>query len=219
VTITSPCSAKHLPGVLACILGIWGGQPSQWTLAAQSPQATDPCAVTQEEIEQRARYLALKADIGEQAKVNFSLLTKSKSTEDKLRSLQLDVIRTNPGKTRDELIAIFHEHQKEFGAALQKQAIDSARAALLPTLRNDALQELIDECKKVQMAKDLGIEVTDNEVRALIKTMAARNKMTYEEFALHLKGMGIDIATVAERIRGTTLGDLIRRMRPGSSPP
>ena len=31
--------------------------------------------------------------------------------------------------------------------------------------------------------------------------LAERNKMTHEQFAQHLKGMGVDISTMPERIR------------------
>jgi peptidyl-prolyl cis-trans isomerase SurA len=142
--------ATYLP-TLALMLAVWGVQPSD--LAAQSASKPDELsgvlaeqlAITEDEIEQRARLLALSANIGSQAKENFQRLVKSKSTEDRLRALQQEVIDANPGKTREELIAIFQERQKGFGAALQKQAVEEAREALMPKLRRAAREELVSE--------------------------------------------------------------------------
>ena len=149
--------AKRVLAALAPMLVIWGVQPSD--LAAQSACPPPPAefeeadaaatvngqTITHGEIEERARLLALSADINKEAKENFQRLVKAQSTKDKLRSLEEDVVHSNPGKSRDELIAIFRERQKELGLALQKQAIESARCGLLPKLRQDAKEELITE--------------------------------------------------------------------------
>jgi len=75
------------------------------------------------------------------------------------------------------------------------------RAAMMPKLRKEAQEELIDERLKLQEAKRGGIEITDTDVRRMMKSLADRNKMTEEQFAQHLKGMGVDIATMNERTR------------------
>jgi peptidyl-prolyl cis-trans isomerase SurA len=168
--------------------------------------------VTGYQIEQRARFMALNANINDQVKENFQRLLKAESTEAQLRALQEDVVRNNQGKSRDELMAIYQERQKQFGATLQKQAIDSARSVVLPRLRKDAREELIDERLKVQAAKKLGIEVTDEDVKRILGDVADRNKMTYEQFGQHLKSTGIDIATMGERFRAQKAWrDLISR--------
>jgi peptidyl-prolyl cis-trans isomerase SurA len=217
-------SAAWFAAALGFALGIWGAQGSDWSAAAQSqaPQksaaaAAEPAAVsrgqqgivvvvndeaiTAYEVDQRARFLALSANVGEKAKESFQRLIKAENTETQLRALQQDVIRSNPGKSRDELIAIFQERQKQFGMALQKQALDNARAGILPRLRTDAREELIDERLKLQAARKLGVEVADGEVKTLVGELAGRNKMTYEQFAQHLKGLGVDIATMSEKLR------------------
>jgi len=221
----------RLGAILAFGLGLWGWHTSEWSLAAQSEsqkwtaraaparseEAKAPAAalkgqqgivvvlndeaITAYDIEQRARFLGLSANLGEQAKENFQRLVKAESTEAQLRALQEDVVKSNPGKSREELIAIFQERQKQFGMALQKQALDSARAVLLPKLTKDAREDLIEERLKVQAAKKLGIEVTDADVKGHIKDVAERNKMTYDQFAQHVKGMGVDIATMGEKFR------------------
>ena len=95
--------------------------------------------------------------------------------------------------------------QKEFAIKLQQHdrpaASGSARAALLPKFRKEAQEELIEERLKLQEAKRIGIEVTDDEVKRVMKGIAERNKMTEEQFAQHLKGLGVDIATMRERIQ------------------
>ena len=157
--------------------------------------------ITAYAVEQRARFLALNANVGEQAKENFQRLVKSESTKERFRELQEEVLRTHKGKTREQMLAIFQERQKQLGMALQKQALDSARSVLLPRLRKEAKEELIDERLKVQAAKKHGIEVTDDEVNGIIKGLADRNKMTTDEFKQHLTGMGVDIATLGDRFR------------------
>jgi peptidyl-prolyl cis-trans isomerase SurA len=206
-------------------MGIWGWQPAQ--LAAQSQPSRKSAAASQTggpkaptasrthgivvvvndevitayDIDQRARLLGLGANISAQAKAHFNRLVKAESTEAQLKALQQEVIRANQGKSREEVIAIFKERQKQFGMRLQKQAVESARAALLPKLKKDATEELIDDRLKLQAAKKHGIEVSDDQVKTLLKRLADRNKLSYEAFATHLKGMGVDIAAMGEKFR------------------
>jgi peptidyl-prolyl cis-trans isomerase SurA len=190
---------------------------SKWAASTDKPDRSGPAAasrgqqgivvvvnddaITAYEIEQRARFLAITANVGEQAKAQFQQLVKSQGTEERMRALQQEVIRSNPGKTREQLIAIFQERQKEFGLSLQKQALEGARAAVLPKLKKDAREELIEERLKLQEAKRLGIEVNDEDVKGMIKDLATRNKLTYEQFAQNIKGMGVDITTMGEKFR------------------
>ena len=223
--------------VLALALGLWGWPPAggvaaqtagKWAATAKSDTAKSPPsssrggqgivvvvnddAITAYEIEQRARFLGLSANVGAQAKEAFQRLVKSDSTEQQLKALQQEVIRSNPGKTREQLIAIFQERQKEFGLSLQKQALESARSSLLPKFKKDAREELIDDRLKLQAAKKLGIEVTDKDVKTLLTDIASRNKMTYEQFAQHLKSSGVDINTMGEKFRAQKAWrDLIAR--------
>jgi peptidyl-prolyl cis-trans isomerase SurA len=157
--------------------------------------------ITAYAVEQRARFLALNANIGTQAKDNFQRLVKSESTSARLRALQDQVLKENRGKSRVEVLAIFQEKLMQFGMELQKQALEGARASVLPRLRKEAKEELIDERLKTQAAKKIGIEVTDAEIDTIVKGLASRNQMTKEQFAQHLKGTGVDISTLIERFR------------------
>jgi peptidyl-prolyl cis-trans isomerase SurA len=158
-------------------------------------------AITAYEIEQRARLLGLSANISEQAKANFQRLIKSPDLEEKMKELQREVITSNPGKSREQLIAIIQERQKQIGMSLQKQAVEGARASIMPKLKKDAREELIDDRLKVQAAKKHGVEVTDDDVKGMMKGLAERNKLTYDGFAQQLKGMGVDINTMMEKFR------------------
>jgi len=221
--------AQRLAVLGALALGLWGWHSGEWSAVAQStpPKRTAKAApgegpppavskgqhgivvvvndeaITARDIEQRARFMGLNSNITDQAKEAFQRLIKAESTQAAMQKLQEEVIRSNPGKSREELIAIFQERQKQLGMALQKQAVESARAGLLPKLQKDAREELINERLKLQAAKKLGVEVTDAEVKSLLKEVAERNKMTYEEFAKHLNGMGVDIATMGEKFRAS----------------
>jgi len=157
--------------------------------------------ITGYQIDQRARFLSLSTNLSEQVKENFQRLVKAESTNTKFRAIQEEVVRANQGKSREQIIAIFQERQKQFAMNLQKQALDSARAGILPKLKNNAKEELIDERLKLQEAKKLGIEVSDADVKRFLQGLAESNKMTHDQFALHLKGMGVDISTMAERMR------------------
>jgi peptidyl-prolyl cis-trans isomerase SurA len=226
-----------LAASLALALGWSGWRTADWSAAAQStppkkltakaepPDATSPAAVkairlikvnddviTAYDIEQRARFLGLGTDISEKAQENFKKLLKADSTEARLKELQAEVVRGNPGKSREELIAIFQERQKAFGMELQKQAVESARAVLLPKLKTIAKEELIDDRLKLQAAKKLGIDVPDDDVKAYLSDLAGKNKMTYEQFAKHLKGINVDIATMGDKFRAQKAWrDLISR--------
>ncbi len=157
--------------------------------------------VTAYQIEQRARFLSLSTNLSEQVKENFQRLVKAESTNTQFRAIQEEVVRANQGKSREQIIAIFQERQKQFATNLQKQALDSARAGILPKLRKNAKEELIDERLKLQEAKKLGIEVSDADVKRFLQGLAESNKMTHDQFAQHLKGMGVDISTMAERMQ------------------
>jgi peptidyl-prolyl cis-trans isomerase SurA len=157
--------------------------------------------VTGYEIEQRSRFMALNANIGERVNENFKRMVQAESTNKQLRAILDQVIRSNPGKSREQIGAIFEERKKQFALSLQKHAIESARAGLVPRFRKEAKEELIEERLKLQEAKRLGIEITDAEVSSIMKGIVDRNKMTEAQFTQHLKGEGVDVSTMRERFR------------------
>ena len=157
--------------------------------------------VTGYEIQQRAKFIALNADVREQVKENFKRMVQAESTNKQVRAILEEVIRANPGKSREQVSAIFEQRKTQFALSLQKQATDSARAGLIPKFKKEAQEELIEERLKLQEAKRIGIDITDDDVKRMMKSLSERNKMTEEQFAQHLKGLGVDIATMQEKTR------------------
>jgi peptidyl-prolyl cis-trans isomerase SurA len=157
--------------------------------------------VTAYEIEQRARFLSLSANIGDKVKENFKRLAEQESTNQQLRTIMQEVIDSNKGKSPEQLRTIFEEKKKQFSMNLERQAIEGARSGLVPQMRKGAQEELIEERLKLQEAKKNGIEVSDDEVRRVLKGLAENNKMTEEQFIQHLKGLGVDATTLKERFR------------------
>ena len=168
--------------------------------------------VTAYEIEQRARFMSLSSNIGDKVKENFKRLAELDSTNQQLRRIMQEVMEGNPGKSPDQLRALFEERKKQFSMNLERQAIEGARSGLIPQMRKGAQEELIEERLKLQEAKKNGIEVTDDEVGRVFKGLAESNKMTEDQFVQHLKGLGVDANTLKERFRAM-LGwrELIRR--------
>src|SRR5581483_7159846 len=93
-----------------------------------------------------------------------------------------------------------------------RQAIESAKASLVPSFKKKALEELIEERLKLQEAKRLNITVTSEEADRYFKGIAERNKMTEQQFAEHLKSQGIDASTMKARLQAQSAWrDVIRR--------
>ena len=157
--------------------------------------------ITAYEIEQRARLLAMQSNLGERAQENFKRLIQLESTNQRLREILQETIQANPGKSREQVLAIFEERKTQFALSLQKQSVESARASVIPTLRKAALEDLIEELVKLQEAKRVGIVVEESEIETHFKGLAERNKMTPAQFLQHLHSMGIEGATIKARMR------------------
>jgi peptidyl-prolyl cis-trans isomerase SurA len=69
------------------------------------------------------------------------------------------------------------------------------------TSRQDALEELIDEKLKLQIAKRYKLEITKAEVDATFANMAARTGGTPEQFTQALAGAGVTAEMVKNRIK------------------
>lgn len=158
--------------------------------------------ITAYEIEQRARLMALGSDIQSRAQEAMKRLATSEAVNARWKQIVQDTIKQYQGsKTREQIIAIIQEKQKAYSVGLQKQAVEGARAAVLPGLREKAKQELIEEQIKLQDAKRNGAMPENSMVDDLVKDIAQRNKMNLQQFAQHFGGMGIDISTLKSRFR------------------
>jgi len=168
--------------------------------------------VTAFEVEQRQRLMALQSNIGERAQENMKRLAQSEATQQRFRAQAEEIIRANQGKPREQIMALIEQSKAQFAQSLQRQAVESARASVLPGLKKAALEELIEERLKLQEAKRLNISPDEAQVDGVIKTLAERNKMTPQQFAQHLGTMGADVNTMKSRYRAQfAWAELIRR--------
>ena len=160
--------------------------------------------VTGYEVQQRASFLAVSgggAGITERARENLKAYAQQESTNQRMRAILEETVRDNPGKTREQVLAAFEERKKAFVLSLQRQAVESAKSALIPKFKKQALEELIDERLKLQEAKRLTLSVGEEEADKVFKGIAERNKMTEAQFTEHLKSQGIDARTMKGRLR------------------
>jgi peptidyl-prolyl cis-trans isomerase SurA len=158
--------------------------------------------ITAYQIDQRANFIGLNAgaggpDIKAKAEARWQQIIKDPKTNERFQEL----LRQKQVQTREEAQAL----QKQYIMSLQQSMIEQikreARAGAMPKLKSTARDELIDERIKLQEAKKAGVEVSDAEVKRFLTDLAGRNKLSYEQFVQHLKGAGVDIATVGERFR------------------
>ncbi|HRK17373.1 MAG TPA: SurA N-terminal domain-containing protein [Hyphomicrobiaceae bacterium] len=167
--------------------------------------------VTQYEVLQRARLLSLNG-IGEKAQENFKRLAQSEDTNRRFRAIIEDIVRANQGKSREHIIGLIEARKKVFAQSLQQQALESARGAAVLRVTKEAQEEIIEEKLKLQEARRLGVEVSDDDVARVIKGLAAQNKVSEAQFAQNLARMGVDISTMKARYKANlSWRDVIRR--------
>lgn len=157
--------------------------------------------ITAYEVEQRQRLMGMGADIREKVQATFKSLIQRPQTSERLKEILNETINANKGKTKEQIIAIFEERKKQYALSLQKQAIESARASVLPGVKKQALDELIDERLKMQEAKRLNVGITDEDADRIVKGIAERNKMTLEQFRAQLASQGTDLNAMRQRFR------------------
>jgi peptidyl-prolyl cis-trans isomerase SurA len=207
---TPPKSAAIKPGGDGTEGKIKGGGQSIAVLVNDEP-------ITGYEITQRQRLMGMgNANIGERAQANFKSLIKSKSTNDRLKAILEKTIKENAGKSREEIVAIFERRKTEFAKSLQQEAVESARQSVLPALRKEAMEELIEERLKLQEAKRLNVVVGEEEVDKIMRSIAEKNKMTDAEFAVHLKKMGADVNVMRNRFKASMSWQEVVRRRFGA---
>lgn len=168
--------------------------------------------ITAYEIEQRQKLMSSGSDIGRRAAEKFNAMIKAESTTVRLKEILAETIKANEGKSREQVLAAFENRKKQFALNMQQQAVESARAAVLPTLRQAAIDELIDDRLKLQEAKRLNVVAEEEEVNKIMRGIADRNKMTEPEFKQHLKKIGADANAMRDRFRvQLSWNELIRR--------
>lgn len=168
--------------------------------------------ITAYEIDQRAALMGLSANIGPKAQEAFKRIAQNPSTNARLKAILEETIRANQGKSRQQIIAAFEARKKAFVIQIQKQALSTARAGVLPGLRAKATEELIEEKLKLQEGKRLSIVITKDEVDKLFKGIADRNKLSLDKFIGQLRSQGIDPETMKARMKaGMVWRDVLRK--------
>lgn len=171
--------------------------------------------ITAYEVDQRGRLLALSANIGDyirsNAKSRWEKLVKNPKINDEFRAY---ATKRNP-QSREELKKIQQEFIKGKQKAMMEQLQREARAQAVRGTEKQAIKELVEERLKLQEAKRNNVVAGDDEVNKIIAGIAERNKMTADQFAKHMGGMGVDIATMRQRFRATVSWNSVVRRRFG----
>ncbi|MGD9668241.1 MAG: peptidylprolyl isomerase [Hyphomicrobiaceae bacterium] len=202
----------------AMFSGFFGSGPRQ-AHAASSEHAivvlVNDEPITAYEVEQRGRMLALSANIGDyirsNAKSRWEKLVKNPKINDEFRAY---ATKRNP-KSREELQKIQQEFIKGKQKAMMEQLQSEARAQAARGTEKQAIKELVEERLKLQEAKRNNVVATDDEVNKIISGIAQRNKMTIDQFAKHMAGSGVDIATMRQRFRAMVSWNAVVRRRFG----
>lgn len=209
---TAPTKPKPRPKHAATKSHDAGSAPSSARSGERIFLLVNDEAVTAREVEQRARFLGASTNVAPKAQEIFKRLASSEATNAKFRSQAEEIIKQNQGKSRDQIIAMIEKMKAEMGASLQRQALEQARGADAPKYRDAAIEEIIEEKLKLQEAKKEGVEVSEEEVNRIIKSMAERSKQTEAQFAAGLKSSGIDINTMKARFKAAfAWREVIRR--------
>lgn len=168
--------------------------------------------ITAFEIEQRQRMLSGGSGIAEQAKAKFQSLIRGPTAQAKLKAIQEEAIKSNPGKSRDQIIEIIKARSQAYALTLQKQAIEGAKASINPAVRQAAIDQLIDEKLMIQEARRLGVLATEEDIDKYINDKATKNKTTKEKFIAQFKGAGIDIESMRQLYRAQmSWADAVRK--------
>jgi peptidyl-prolyl cis-trans isomerase SurA len=86
-----------------------------------------------------------------------------------------------------------------------------------PAVRQEVIEDLIDEKLKVQVAKRYKFEVPDNEIETSYADMSRRMRLTTDQLTQSLAQAGVDVATLKARIRSDLTWQAIIRGRYKSS--
>lgn len=158
--------------------------------------------ITAYEIEQRASFIALQGgggggDFKAKAEARWKSIVQDPKTNERFKEL----LRKNNVQTQEEARALQTKYVKDLQARMVDQLKREARAGAVAGSRVKAQNELIEEKLKLQEAKRLNAVTDEAEVTRIVSGIAERNKMTIDQFAQHMKGMGVDINTMKARFR------------------
>jgi len=123
-----------------------------------------------------------------------------------------------PGEPLDKIVAIIND-DVVLATELDAEVADvsaqiRARNGQLPgpkQLRRQVLERLIVKDLQLQWAKNIGVQVPDDELDASLASMAQRNNLSLEQMATEVAKAGITFAEYREAVREEMTLDRVRR--------
>ena len=173
--------------------------------------------VTAWEIEQRAGFVAANSggnpkDMKAKAEARWAQIVKDPKTNERFQ----DFMRANNVQSQEQAKALQADFVKKLQADMIDQIRRESRAGMVSQFRKQAQEELIEERLKLQEAKKLGVEISDDDAKRMLQGIADRNKMTIDQFAQQVKSTGFDISTLRERLRSEQAWREVVRRRFGA---
>jgi peptidyl-prolyl cis-trans isomerase SurA len=143
--------------------------------------------VTSYDLAQRQKFLALTSGLGDKLRAKL----QSDETKEAFKAYMME----KRPQSKEEA----QELQKKFVAQLQQQVVAGASSGM----RDEAIEQLINEKLMIQAARDRKVIITDDEVNQAMTRMAegGGQKRTLQEFLASFTAQGINPATLKERIR------------------
>lgn len=196
----SRLKTTHRSWLLALVFGCLAFMaPSSGAMAQSIIVMVNDEPITSYDVAQRQRFLAMTSGLSDKMKARL----KAPETQ----SAWQEFVQKRHPQSKEEA----QELQKEFVGQLQQQVIASASGAM----RQEAIDQLVDERLMLQAAKDNKITVTEEQVNEAMTRMAqgGGHTTTLEEFQNQFKAQGINPVTLRERIRAQTAWrQVIRRI-------
>ena len=173
--------------------------------------------ITAWEIEQRAGFVAANSggnpkDMKAKAEARWAQIVKDPKTNERFQ----DFMRANNVQSQEQAKALQADFVKKLQADMIDQIRRELRAGMVSQFRKQAQEELIEERLKLQEAKKLGVEISDDDAKRMLQGIADRNKMTIDQFAQQVKSSGFDISTLRERLRSEQAWREVVRRRFGA---
>jgi len=205
--------------------------PAQASAAQSKPSSDGPAAkgtqaivvlvndepITAWEIEQRAGFVAANSggnpkEMKAKAEARWAQIVKDPKTNERFQ----DFMRANNVQSQEQARTLQAEFVKKLQQDMIEQLRRESRAGMVSQFRKQAQEELIDERLKMQEAKKVGVEISDDDMKRMLQSIADRNKMTIDQFAQQVKSTGFDISTLRERLRGEQAWREVIRRRFGA---
>ncbi len=146
------------------------------------------------------------------AEARWKAIVKDPKTNERFQQM----LREKNVQTKEQARDLQTQYVKQLQGNMVEQLKREARSGAVAGNKTKAQDELIDEKLKLQAAKKLNVVASKEDVSTFIRSIAERNKMNEDQFAKHMKGMGVDIATMRSRFQAEISWREVIRRRFGS---